>query len=41
MNISYENVKSVNIESFFIEEIEILDINHFDGYYDRTYVDNA
>lgn len=41
MNVRYENVKTVNLESFFIEDIEILDINHYDGYYDKTYLTNS
>ena len=32
-------VKTVNIESFFIGEFDILDINHYGSYYSKTYKD--
>ena len=35
-----KNVKLFNLESFLIEDIETLDIRHFEEYYDKTYEDN-
>lgn len=37
MKLDYEDVKVINIETFFISEIETLNINHYEGYYDKTY----
>lgn len=37
IDISYKKVKVINIETFFISDIEELDITHYEGYYDKTY----
>lgn len=41
MNLSFERVKSINVETFFIEDLETLNINHYEGYYDKAYESNA
>lgn len=41
INLKVEGVRSMNVETFFIEDIEILDIKHFEGYYDKAYESNA
>ncbi len=40
MDIKLKGVKVVNIESNFIEGLDLLSINHFGGYYDKTYKAN-
>ena len=40
LKITPKSVKVFNLESFLIEEIETLDIRHFEEYYDKTYTDN-
>lgn len=40
MNLKVERVRSLSVETFFIEDIETLDINHFEGYYDKAYESN-
>ena len=37
MKISYDKVHQVNIESFLIEDTETLNINHYEGFYDKSY----
>lgn len=34
-------VKVINIESYLIGDVEALSIQHYEEYYDRTYVDDA
>ena len=41
LNIKLKNVKELNIESFLISDIEELDIQHYEEYYDRTYKENT
>lgn len=41
MDFNLNNVKALNIESFLSGDIERLDIDHFDEYYDRTFAENT
>lgn len=40
MNLKIEGVKELNIESFLIDEIEVLNAVHYEGYYDKSYTEN-
>ena len=41
LDIILNNVKVLNIESFMINQIERLSINHYEEYYDKVYQENA
>ena len=41
LNTKLKNVQKINIESNLISEIETLDIQHYEEYYDRTYKENT
>ena len=41
LNVHIEKVKTLNIESYLIGDIEKLSINHYEDYYDRVYESNV
>jgi hypothetical protein len=41
LTIQMSKVKVINIESYLIGDVEALSIQHYEEYYDRTYVDDA
>ena len=40
MNLKILNVHMLNLETFMIDDIETISINHFEDYYDRVYQNN-